>query len=74
MTAAGHAIGITGGPCDVNGFKLGLFDGGVKAGISNDPEEIRAAVRYQVNYGADLIKTCAASGVLSEGEPVGATQ
>ncbi|MDQ6827846.1 MAG: amidohydrolase family protein, partial [Gemmatimonadota bacterium] len=33
-----------------------------------------AAVRYQVKYGADVIKTCATGGVLSDGDAVGATQ
>lgn len=74
MMAAGHAIGITGGHCDENGFKPGLFDQGIKSGIANGPEEVRAAVRYQVKYGADVIKTCATGGVLSEGDAVGATQ
>ena len=74
MMAAGHAIGITGGHCDENGFKPGLMDGGIKNGIANGPEEIRAAVRYQVKYGADVIKICATGGVLSEGDAVGATQ
>jgi len=74
MVAAGHAIGITGGHCDENGFRPGLRDGGVKDGIANGPEEVRAAVRYQVKYGADVIKTCMTGGVLSEGDAVGATQ
>lgn len=74
MMAAGHAIGITGGHCDENGYKPGLEDGGIKDGIANGPEEVRAAVRYQVKYGADVIKTCATGGVLSEGDAVGATQ
>ena len=74
MMAAGHSIGITGGHCDENGFKPGLLDGGIKQGIANGPEEVRAAVRYQVKYGADVIKTCATGGVLSEGDAVGATQ
>ena len=43
-------------------------------GIANGPEEVRAAVRYQVKYGADVIKVCATGGVLSEGDAVGATQ
>lgn len=73
LTAA-HAIGITGGHCDENGFKPGLFDGDYKNGIANGVDEVRAAVRYQVKYGADLIKICATGGVLSEGDAVGATQ
>ena len=43
-------------------------------GVANGPEEIRAAVRFQIKYGADVIKTCATGGVLSEGDAVGATQ
>jgi imidazolonepropionase-like amidohydrolase len=31
-------------------------------------------VRYQIKYGATVIKTCATGGVLSEGDAVGATQ
>ena len=74
MQTAGHAIGITGGHCDENGFRPGLMDVGVKEGIANGTEEVRAAVRYQVKYGADVIKTCMTGGVLSEGDAVGATQ
>ena len=74
METAGHAIGITGGHCDNNGFKPGVAERGPIDGIANGPEEIRAAVRYQIKYGADVIKTCATGGVLSEGDAVGATQ
>jgi imidazolonepropionase-like amidohydrolase len=74
MQTAGHAIGITGGHCDENGFKPGLLQLGPIDGVANGPEEIRAAVRYQIKYGADVIKTCATGGVLSEGDAVGATQ
>jgi imidazolonepropionase-like amidohydrolase len=74
MITAGHAIGITGGHCDENGYRPGLFDNGIKDGIANGPEEGRAAVRYQVKYGADVIKVCETGGVLSEGDAVGATQ
>ena len=38
MQAAGHAIGITGGHCDENAYKPGLFDNGIKDGIANGPE------------------------------------
>jgi imidazolonepropionase-like amidohydrolase len=74
METAGHAIGITGGHCDENGFRPGLLQLGPMDGVANGPEEIRAAVRYQIKYGADVIKTCATGGVLSEGDAVGATQ
>lgn len=73
LTAA-HSIGITGGHCDENGFKPGLADGDYRTGIADGPDQVRAAVRYQVKYGADVIKTCATGGVLSEGDAVGATQ
>jgi imidazolonepropionase-like amidohydrolase len=74
MMSAGHAIGIRGGHCDENGFRPGLLDPGIEDGVADGPEQIRAAVRYQIKYGADVIKTCATGGVLSEGDAVGATQ
>jgi len=74
METAGHAIGITGGHCDENGFRPGVVQLGPMDGIANGPDEIRAAVRYQIKFGADVIKTCATGGVLSEGDAVGATQ
>ncbi len=74
IMTAGHALGIRGGHCDENGFRPGLFDPGIEDGVADGPEEIRAAVRYQIKYGADVIKTCATGGVLSEGDAVGATQ
>ena len=74
MENAGHAIGITGGHCDQNGFRPGILQPGPIDGVANGPEEIRAAVRYQIKYGATVIKTCATGGVLSEGDAVGATQ
>ncbi|MFL5607942.1 MAG: amidohydrolase family protein, partial [Gemmatimonadaceae bacterium] len=66
MQNAGHAIGITGGHCDENGYKPGLFDGDYKTGVADGVD--------QVKYGADVIKICATGGVLSEGDAVGATQ
>lgn len=74
METAGHALGIRGGHCDDNGFRPGLLERGPEQGIADGPDEIRAAVRYQIKYGADVIKTCATGGVLSEGDAVGATQ
>ena len=69
-----HSLGITGGHCDENGFIPGMFDGDFKTGIADGPDQVRAAVRYQVKYGADVIKTCATGGVLSEGDAVGVPQ
>lgn len=74
MQNAGNLVGITGGHCDKNGFSPGLIEKGPKDGIANGAEEVRAAIRYQVKYGADVIKMCATGGVLSEGDAVGATQ
>jgi len=74
MVTAGHSLGITGGHCDNNGFRPGLLERSIADGIANGPDEIRAAVRYQIKYGADVIKTCATGGVLSEGDAVGTTQ
>lgn len=75
MQAAGHSLGITGGHCDENNYRPGLMDGSPESGIANGADEVRAAVRYQVKYGADAIKTCATAGVLSGGDaPVGVLQ
>jgi imidazolonepropionase-like amidohydrolase len=74
MQTAGHALGMTGGHCDENGLKPGLLTQTIADGVADGPGEIRAAVRYQIKYGADVIKTCATGGVLSEGDAVGATQ
>jgi len=68
MLVAVHAIGATGGHCDgTAGFKAGLFphESGIEDGVANGPDQIRAAVRFDVKYGADVIKTCATGGVLS---------
>ncbi|HYW73961.1 MAG TPA: amidohydrolase family protein, partial [Pyrinomonadaceae bacterium] len=70
METAGHAIGITGGHCDENGFRPGIAQQDPMNGVADGPEEIRKAVRLQIKYGADVIKTCATGGVLSEGDAV----
>ncbi|MEP6731373.1 MAG: amidohydrolase family protein [bacterium] len=74
MQNAGHSFGITGGHCDENGYKPGLMDADYRTGVADGAEEGRKAVRYQVKYGADVIKICATGGVLSEGDAIGATQ
>ncbi len=75
LQVAGHSLGITGGHCDENNYRPGLFDGTPESGIADGVEEVRRAVRYQVKYGADVIKTCATAGVLSGGtQGIGASQ
>lgn len=74
VLASGHALGATGGHCDENGYKPEVFDPDIRRGIANSPDEARAAARYQMQHGADLIKFCATGGVLSEGDAVGVQQ
>ncbi|MEZ5307054.1 MAG: amidohydrolase family protein [Pyrinomonadaceae bacterium] len=74
MVAAGHSIGITGGHCDTNGHRSGVIENDYRQGIADGVDAVRAAVRYQIKYGADVIKTCATGGVLSEGDAVGVPQ
>jgi imidazolonepropionase-like amidohydrolase len=74
MQASAHSLGITGGHCDDNAYKPGLADGSPRTGIADGVDEVRQAVRYQAKYGADVIKTCATGGVLSEGDAVGVEQ
>src|SRR5204863_1757997 len=70
----GNKYIITGRPCTDNGLKPGFTKQDPMNGVADGPEEIRKAVRLQIKYGADVIKTCATGGVLSEGGAVGATQ
>src|SRR5579863_6253052 len=68
MLVSTNAIGATGGHCDnAAGFKFGLFgrETGIQDGVANGPDQMRLAVRFNVKYGADVIKTCATGGVLS---------
>lgn len=75
MLVAGHAIGSTGGHCDNSPFPPErVKPAGPIEGVCNGPEECRAAVRYQMKWGADVIKICASGGVLSESDPVDVPQ
>ena len=72
---AGHSLGITGGHCDDERIQPRACSTATRrAGIADGADRVRAAVRYQVKYGADVIKTCATGGVLSEGDAVGVQQ
>ena len=72
-----HALGATGGHCDEQGgFRFGLFghESGIEDGVINGPEDARKAVRWNIKYGADVIKTCATGGVLSLADEVDTPQ
>jgi imidazolonepropionase-like amidohydrolase len=71
---AGHALGITGGHCDITGFAPGILGQGPPQGIANGVDEFTTAVREQLKHGAKVIKICATAGVLSFEESVGAQQ
>jgi len=77
MLVAVHALGSTGGHCDDGaGFRFGLFnhETGPEDGVINSPEQARYAVRFNIKYGADVIKTCASGGVLSPTDEVDVPQ
>jgi imidazolonepropionase-like amidohydrolase len=76
MLVASHALGARGGHCDESGFPYERFgpEPGVEQGIASGPDEFRDAVRFQIKYGADLIKVCATGGVLSLADEVDTPQ
>jgi imidazolonepropionase-like amidohydrolase len=74
---AGHAISPTGGHLDPTMFdRLGpdIMPLSVEEGIANGIAEVRKAVRYQIKYGAKLIKISASGGVMSHSGIAGAQQ
>ncbi|GIX17010.1 MAG: Xaa-Pro dipeptidase [Rhodothalassiaceae bacterium] len=75
ILAANHAIGATGGHGDGTPFPPDRIppDGPVK-GVCNGPDACRAAVRFQIKYGADVIKFMPSGGVLSLADDVDAPQ
>ncbi len=77
MLVSVHALGSTGGHCDDGaGFRFGVFgrETGPEEGVINSPDQARFAVRFNVKYGADVIKTCASGGVLSPTDDVDVPQ
>lgn len=76
MLVAVRALGTTGGHCDpTNSFRFGLLDPRMESPtVANGPDAMRAAVRWAVKYGADVIKTCATGGVLSLNDDVDSPQ
>ena len=74
MVPSAHAIGATGGHCDLTGFAPGVGEVGPEGGVADGVEQVLRAVRYQVKHGARVIKVCATAGVLSFEGSVGAQQ
>jgi len=76
MLVAVHALGARGGHCDNGGYPYQRFgaESGIQDGIASGPDQFRDAVRFQVKYGADVIKVCATGGVLSLTDSVDAPQ
>lgn len=69
-------IGATGSHGDLNGFSPFLDWKLPKemSGVADGVDEVRKQVRYNIKYGADVIKYGASAGVLTEEESVGAPQ
>jgi imidazolonepropionase-like amidohydrolase len=77
IVPAGHAITPTGGHLDPTMFQRlgpGIMPLSVEEGIANGVPEVRKAVRYQLKYGARVIKISASGGVMSHSGEAGAQQ
>src|SRR5437660_1913367 len=77
VVPAGHAITPTGGHLDPTMFQAfapHIMPLTVEEGIANGGSEVRQAGRYQIKYGAELIKVCVTGGVMSHTGPPGAQQ
>jgi imidazolonepropionase-like amidohydrolase len=75
MLTAVHAIGSTGGHGDGPALDPAFAkQPGPLEGVCNGADECRAAVRFQIKYGADLIKVMPSGGVLSLTDPVDAPE
>jgi imidazolonepropionase-like amidohydrolase len=75
MLVAVHTLGARGGHADRTGIRHDLLrEDGPAEGIAYGPAGFREAVRFQVKYGADVIKFCASGGVLSLADEVDTPQ
>jgi imidazolonepropionase-like amidohydrolase len=72
ILASGPALGITGGHCDGNMLAPEFAER--REGVADGPVAVRAMVRKNVKYGADVIKYCGTGGVFSKGTRVGGQQ
>jgi imidazolonepropionase-like amidohydrolase len=73
LFVSGQLLSATGGHGDLNGFSPYLHFSNAD-GVVDGVDEIRKKIRWNIKYGADLIKFTATAGVLSEEESVGAPQ
>lgn len=73
LLVAGPSIGITGGHCSDYNLLAPQYTA-PDDGIADGPWAVRAAVRRNVKFGADFIKTCSTGGVMSAGTEVGLPQ
>lgn len=75
MLTAVHGIGVPGGHFDDYSLPPDrMKPWGPIEGICSGADECRQAVRYQLKWGADVIKIAASGGVLSETDPVDVPQ
>lgn len=77
VIAAGHAITPTGGHLDPTMFRQfapHVLPLSIGEGIANGVPQVREAVRYQLKYGAGVIKISASGGVMSHSGAAGAQQ
>ena len=71
MIAAVHAVGSRGGHADLDPYPPDRVPPlGIREGICDGAEACRSAVRWQVKYGAGVIKLVASGGILSLADPV----
>jgi imidazolonepropionase-like amidohydrolase len=71
MLVANYGIGSTAGHADQAPFPPQLVTpAGTIQGVCNGADECREAVRYQIKWGADVIKFMPSGGVLSLSDPV----
>jgi imidazolonepropionase-like amidohydrolase len=71
MLVSNYAVGSTGGHADqdpVPAQKIAVAT--PMQGVCNGPDQCREAVRYQIKYGANVIKFMPSGGVLSLSDPV----
>ncbi|WP_280254542.1 metal-dependent hydrolase family protein [Nocardia abscessus] len=77
IVSAGHAITPTGGHLDPTMFQRlapHIMPLSVEEGLANGVDQVRHAVRYQIKYGAGVIKISASGGVMSHSTAPGTQQ